>query len=187
MRKVTVFNHVSLDGYFQDAQGGMGWAHKSDPEWDAFAADNAQNAGGMLLFGRVTYEMMASFWPTEHAKQVAPLVADGMNARPKVVFSRTLAEASWSNTRLVKGGLIEEVRALKQDSGKPIAIMGSGTIVAQLAEAGLIDEYQVVVNPLVLGGGRTMFEGVPQPVALTLTKTRTFANGNVLLCYMPKS
>lgn len=183
-----VFNQVSLDGYFTDSAGDMSWAHKSDPEWNAFVADNAknaENAGGMLLFGRISYEMMASFWPTAQAKAFAPDIADGMNSLSKVVFSRTLEEVTWANTRLVKTDMLEEVRALKQGSGKPIAIMGSGTIVSQLAQAGLVDEYQVVVNPIVLGSGRTLFEGVEEPLALKLTKTRAFTNGNVVLYYVP--
>ncbi len=185
MRKLTVFNQVSLDGYFVDAAGDMSWAKKSDPEWNAFVADNASNAGSLLLFGRITYQMMAAFWPSALARQVAPVVAEGMNSLPKVVFSRTLSEATWHNTRLIKDDLVGAVQQLKQVDGKHIAIMGSGTIVAQLAAAGLIDEYTVVVNPLVLGQGRTMFEGLRQPLGLKLVKTRVFENGNVLLNYTP--
>lgn len=185
MRKLTVFNQVSLDGYFTDADGDMGWAHRSDPEWDTFVADNASHAGGMLLFGRVTYEMMASFWPTPMARAQMPVVADGMNTLPKVVFSRTLREVTWANTRLVTTGLVDEVRALKQGDGKDIAIMGSGTLVSQLTDAGLIDEYQIVVNPIVLGGGRTLFEGVKSRRALKRIRTRPFENGNVVLTYTP--
>ena len=186
MRKVIVFNQVSLDGFFTDSAGDMSWAHKSDAEWNAFAADNAKNnAGGVLLFGRVTYEMMASFWPTAQAKAFAPDIAEGMNSLSKVVFSRTLDEVSWANTRLVKTDMLAEVRALKQGSGKHIAVMGSGTVVSQLAQAGLVDEYQMVVNPIALGGGRTLFEGVEHPLPLKLTKTRAFTNGNVVLYYEP--
>ena len=192
MRKLTVFNLVSLDGYFTDANGDMSWAHKSDPEWDAFTVSNAETRGGMLLFGRVTYQLMASYWPTPMAKQQAPVVAGAMNELPKVVFSRTLKEASWQNTRLVKTGMVEEVRALKSGAVKDgatgrdveqLVIMGSGSVVSQLAQNGLIDEYQIVVCPLVLGRGRTMFEGIDKRLALKLTKTRAFANGNVLVCY----
>src|SRR4051812_25320122 len=102
MRKLVVFDNVTLDGYFADANGDMSWAHRHDPEWNAFVADNARDAGGALLFGRVTYEMMAGYWPTAHATANAPAVAEGMNSVAKVVFSTTLSEASWNNTRLVK-------------------------------------------------------------------------------------
>jgi dihydrofolate reductase len=184
MSKLIVFNQVSVDGYFVDAKGDMGWAHKQDPEWNGFAADNAKG-GGVLLFGRRTYEMMAHFWPTPAARAANAVVADQMNALPKVVFSRTLTEASWNNTRLIKGDLVAEVRKLKAETAVGLALMGSGTIVAQLTAAGLIDEYQVVVNPIILGRGRTMFEGVEQVRPLELTNTRRFSNGNVVLWYRP--
>jgi dihydrofolate reductase len=184
MRRLIVFNQVSLDGYFADMNGDMSWAHKQDAEWNAFVADNA-SGGGLLLFGRITYELMASYWPTPHASQNAPLVAERMNNLPKVVFSRTLDKASWSNTKLVKGDMAAEVRKIKQEPGPDMAILGSGSIVCQLAQEGLIDEYQIVMNPVVLGQGRTMFEGIKEKLTLKLTRTRTFGNGNILLCYEP--
>jgi len=184
MRKLTVFNQVSLDGYFTDAHGDMSWAHRSDPEWDAFTQSNA-TGGGTLLFGRITYEQMASFWPTPQAKKMMPVVADAMNKLPKVVFSRTLNEAAWANTALVKTDLLEAVRGLKRTAGADLVIMGSGTIVSQLAQAGLVDVFQVVLNPIVLGQGRTMFEGVDHRLSLKLTDTRRFTNGNVVLSYEP--
>lgn len=182
MRKLIVFNMVSLDGYFVDANGDMSWAHKNDEEWNAFVAGNAKS-GGELVFGRVTYDLMASYWPTPVAVQNNPVVAGQMNSLPKVVFSRTLAKASWSNTRLVKDGLATEIRTMKKEPGKNMVIFGSGSIVSQLAQEGLIDEYQIVVNPIVLGKGRTMFDGVKAKIALKLTRTRTFGNGNIFLCY----
>jgi dihydrofolate reductase len=184
MRKLIVFNNVTLDGYFTDKSGDMSWAHKQDPEWNAFIGENA-SSGGELLFGRITYEMMASFWPTPQAMQSLPVVAEGMNNSPKVVFSRTLDEAPWNNTKLVKGDLAAEVRKMKNQPGKNIAILGSGSIVAQLAQEGLIDEYQIVLNPIALGNGRTMFDGIKKKLALKLTKTRAFSNGNVFLTYEP--
>ena len=184
MRKLRVFNHVSLDGYVVDARGDMSWAHKNDPEWNEFVAGNA-SGGGELLFGRVTYEMMASYWATAMAAKSDPVVAARMNSMPKVVFSRTLDAASWQNTRLVKDDIAAEVRRMKSASGGDIAILGSGSIVAQLASAGLIDEYQIVVNPIVLGSGRTLFEGIRKNLNLKLTGSRAFSNGNVVLGYEP--
>jgi dihydrofolate reductase len=108
-----------------------------------------------------------------------------MNRAPKVVFSRTLDKATWNNTKLVKGDLATEVRNMKKEPGSDMVILGSGSIVSQLATEGVIDEYQVVLNPIVLGAGRTMFEGVKEKVALKQTKARTFGNGNVLLTYEP--
>jgi dihydrofolate reductase len=182
MPKIIVFNHVTLDGYFVDMNGDMSWAHKNDAEWNAFVADNAKG-DATLLFGRITYELMAGFWPTPSAIESMPVVAESMNSMPKIVFSRTLDQALWNNTKLVKGDLAAEVRKMKKEPGNDMVIMGSGRIVSQLAQEGLIDEYEVVVNPIVLGKGRTMFEGVKEKLNLKLTKTRAFGNGNVFLCY----
>jgi dihydrofolate reductase len=182
MRRIIVFDQVTLDGYFTDNSGDMSWAHKNDPEWNAFVEGNA-GTGGTLLFGRVTYQMMASFWPTPAAKQALPAVAKEMNRTPKIVISRTLDQATWSNTTILKD--LTAIPALKKDPGPDIVILGSGTIVAQLAEQGWIDEYQLVVNPLVIGTGRTLFEDVRNKVALKLKSTRSFTNGNVLLTYEP--
>ena len=183
MRKLLVFNSVTLDGYFTDQNGDMSWAHKQDdPEWNAFTAENAKS-GGELLFGRVTYELMASFWPTPAAAQMLPEIAENMNKSPKVVFSRKMDKASWNNTRVIKGDLAEEIRKLKEAPGDGLVLMGSGTIISQIALKGVIDEYQLVVNPLALGKGRTMFDGIEDKLSLTLTSTRAFQNGNVVLSY----
>jgi len=183
MRKLLVFNSVTVDGYFTDKNGDMSWAHKQDdPEWNAFTAENAKS-GGELLFGRVTYDLMASFWPTPAAAKMFPEVAEGMNKSPKVVFSRKMDQASWNNTRVIKGDLAEEIRKLKQAPGDGLVLMGSGSIISQIALAGVIDEYQMVVNPLALGKGRTMFDGIKDQLNLTLASTRAFKNGNVLLTY----
>ena len=184
MPRVIVFNQVSLDGYFTDSNGDMSWAHKEDPEWNAFASENA-GGGGTLLFGRITYEMMASFWPTPAAYAQMPAVAEGMNNMQKVVFSKTLTEATWKNTRLVNGDPAGEVRKMKNVPGSDMVILGSGTIVSQLTEAGLIDEYQIVVDPIILGQGRTLFEGVKRKLNLKRTNERPFGNGNVVLTYQP--
>ena len=185
MQRLTVFNNISLDGYFVDGSGDMTWAHeRSDDEWNEFAAQNASGGeGGQLLFGRITYEMMVAYWPTPLALQNDRVVAERMNERPKVVFSRTLRDTRWNNTRLVTGDIAAEIRRMKAEPGGDMAILGSGSIVAQLAPKGVIDEYQIVVNPVVLGNGRTMFDGITENLSLHLTRTRTFGNGNVLLCY----
>jgi dihydrofolate reductase len=186
MRKLIVFNHVTLDGYFVDANGQMSWAKvgTDDPEYSAFVAENA-SGGGTLLFGRLTYDLMASYWPTPIADQHHPDVAKGMNSMSKVVFSRTLDKASWNNTRLVKGDIVSEIRKMKEEPGPGMAIMGSGSIIAQLAPERLIDEYQMMVDPVALGKGRSMFDGMQEQLSLKLTKSRTFKNGKVYLCYEP--
>ena len=184
MRRLGVFNNVSLDGYFVDANGDMRWAYqdKADPEWTAFVANNA-SGDAQLLFGRITYEVMANYWPTPQAKQNMPAVAEGMNKMPKVVFSRTLDKVTWANTKLLKGELAAEVRKMKSEPGPEIVILGSGSIVSQLAQEHLIDEFQVAVIPVVLGKGRTMFDSMKEKLSLKLTKSRTFGNGYVVLNY----
>jgi dihydrofolate reductase len=185
MSKLIVFNQVTLDGYFAGVNGDISWAHRpeKDEEMDSFVADNARSEN-VLVFGRITYQLMASYWPTPQASQGDPVVAERMNTAQKVVFSRTLAEASWSNTRLVKDGLAAEIRKLK-DSGKGLTLLGSGSLVSQLAQEGLIDEYQILLCPVVIGQGRTMFEGLQERMNLKLTTTRAFPKGNVLLSYEP--
>ena len=182
MSKLIAFEQVSLDGYFVDSNGDMSWAHKDDQESKDFAAKSA-SGGGVLVFGRVTYEMMASYWPTPMAVEQNPAVAAAMSKHPKIVFSRTLDEVTWENTKLIKGDLPVEIRQSKNVSDLDLVILGSGTIVSQLAEADLIDEYQLIVNPIILGSGRTLFEGVDHKLPLNLTNSRVFENGNVLLHY----
>jgi dihydrofolate reductase len=189
MSRLVVYNSVSLDGYFAGVDGDLGWSYEGsdDSEWYEFVTANATGgaqSGGRLLFGRVTYEMMADYWPTPAAAEAHPGVARSMNAMQKIVFSRTLKKASWEHTRLTDDAPAAEVRKLKAEPGD-IVIFGSGSIVARLADEGLIDEYQIVVCPIVLGRGRTMFEGLNEAMPLTLVRSRTFPNGKVFLSYVP--
>ena len=188
MRKLDVFNQISLDGYFTDANGDMSWAHRGsdrpDPEWDEFGNRNA-SGGGVLLFGRVTYELMAGFWPTPAAYDAQPIIAKQMNELPKIVFSHTLDKVTGENTTLINNDLEEKIRRLKAEDGPGMVVMGSGTIVSQLARADLVDSYQFVVVPVVLGAGRTLFEGIEGRFEMERTDTRAFANGNVVVTYRP--
>jgi dihydrofolate reductase len=128
VRKLVVFNNMTLDGYFAGPNGDLGWAKgHTDPEFNAFVADNAES-GGLLVFGRITYELMTSYWPTPQAMENDPVVAERMNSLPKVVFSRTLDKASWNNTKLAKSGLAAEIRRMKQEPGDDMTILGSGSI-----------------------------------------------------------
>ncbi|MGE3886656.1 MAG: dihydrofolate reductase family protein [Vicinamibacterales bacterium] len=175
---------VSLDGYFCDARDDMSFAHKppDDAEWHEFVAGNTA-AGGALVFGRTTYNMMAAWWPTPAAAEAMPEVAAQMNALPTIVFSRTLASADWRNTTLVRDDLVTTIRWMKAQPGPDMAILGSGSIVTQLAEVGVVDTIQVVVNPIALGAGRSFLARLKQPQNLTLTRARTFGNGSVALWY----
>ena len=183
MRKMIVFNNITLDGYYTGLDGDMSWAHKFDPEWQQFTNENAKGSA-TLAFGRKTYDMMAGYWPTPMAMKNMPAVAEAMNKQPKLVFSRTMTEAKWNNTTLIKGDLATEARKLKEESGDDIVIMGSGNLISQLAQLKLIDEYQIAVTPVVIGKGKSMFDGVDK-TNLKLTKSRAFGNGTVMLWYQP--
>ncbi len=186
MPRLTVFNTISLDGYFTDAHGDMSWAHVGgdDPEVATFTERSAMG-GGALVFGRVTYELMAGFWPTPAAAEAYPTVAREMNRMEKIVFSRTLKRADWTNTTLVHDDPVAEIRRRKAASGPDLTILGSGSIVAQLAAARLIDQYDVVIHPIALGGGRTMFDGMPERLDLKLQTSQAFKNGKLFLSYAP--
>jgi dihydrofolate reductase len=140
----------------------------------------------MLLFGRVTYQMMVSYWTTPMAQKDSPIVADGMNKAEKIVFSRTLKTADWNNTRVMNGNIAEEIKKLKQTPGKDMTILGSGSIVTLFAEHNLIDEYMIMIDPVAIGEGVPIFKGIKHPLNLKLTSTKTFKSGVVLLCYEPK-
>lgn len=187
MRRVKSFMSITVDSYFADAKGGLEWAHKNanDPEWREFVSGNAQGTA-TLLFGRVTYDMMVSYWPTDMAKRNDPVVAERMNRAQKIVVSRKMQEALWPNTTVMHDP-VNSVRELKQQQGDDVVILGSGSIVAQLAQHGLIDEYQLVVVPVVIGDGKKLFEGVTGTIDLSLTSTRAFSNGNVVLTYETKT
>jgi dihydrofolate reductase len=182
MRKLRVFESISIDGYFTDADGGIDWAHagREDPEFLAWVGGNA-SGGGDLLFGRKTYQMMEAFWPTPLAAKQMPEVAKGMNAARKHVASRTFgAKLGWKNAELLQGDLIAAVRALKDGDGPDITVLGSGSVAAQLGEAGLVDGYQFVIIPVALGAGRTVFT---KGRALRLDEQRAFRGGNVVVTY----
>jgi dihydrofolate reductase len=174
---------ISVDGYFEGPNHDIDW-HVTDEEFNKFAAEQL-NEVGVLLFGRTTYELMVSYWPTPAARTNDPVIAEKMNALPKLVFSTTLARAEWQNTRLVRGNLAAEVAALKQQPGKDMLILGSSGLAASFAELGLIDEYRIMVGPVFLGQGSTLLDGLGQQLKLRLLKTRTFGTGNVLLYYQP--
>jgi dihydrofolate reductase len=178
--KLRVFESISVDGFFADRQGDIAWARsgRQDPEFGAWVASNASGAG-ILLFGRVTYQMMEAFWPTPAATAQMPQVARGMNAARKLVASRTI-KPTWTNTERIEGDLIEAVRVLKDQDGRGITVLGSGSVAAQLGEAGLVDEYQFVVLPLALGGGRPVFR---KGTSLHLVEHRAFRCGNLVLTY----
>lgn len=184
MRKLFAFNFITLNGFYKGAADDISW-HRHGEEESAFAAENMQGEGAVLLFGRVTYQQMASFWPTSEAIKNIPDVAAGMNSAEKIVFSNTLRKAEWNNTKVISGDIVEAMKKLKQTEGKDMTILGSGSIVSTFADHGLIDGYQVMLDPVALGGGAALFSGITKKLDLKLTGTRTFKSGVVLLNYQP--
>jgi dihydrofolate reductase len=184
MRTLNVFNFITLNGYYKAIDGDISW-HRHGEEESKFSDENSQR-GSTLLFGRVTYEHMAAFWPTEMAKQRAPVTADGMNKAEKIVFSRTLKKAEWQNTTIINDDLVSSIRRLKSESGNPITILGSGSIITQLADAGLIDTYGFMIDPVALGDGVPVFKGITHRLQLKLTSSRVFKSGVVFVTYEPE-
>jgi dihydrofolate reductase len=182
-RKLILFNMVTLDGFFEGPQGDLSW-HNVDEEFNAFALDQLR-AMGAIVFGRVTYEGMASYWPTPLAAQDDPAVADFMNQMPKIVFSRTLAKVEWNNSTLLKGDLAAELSRLKQQPGKDLILFGSANLAGSLTRLRLIDEYRLMMAPVVIGSGTPMFQNGDETLKLTLLESRPFLSGNVLLRYAP--
>jgi dihydrofolate reductase len=184
MSKLIVYNFVTLNGYFKGANEDISWAKKGSSEESEFAADNLKS-GNILLFGRITYEMMEKYWPTPEAQKNDPIVAEGMNEAEKIVFSNTLEKANWKNTRIIKDNIVEEIKKMKKQNGKDMVLLGSGTIVNQFAEQGLIDEYQIMVHPVVIGEGTPLLKNIDHMMDLKLTVTKAFPSGVVLHCYKP--
>ncbi len=184
MRKLFAFNMVTLDGLFEGPNGDISW-HNVDDEFNEFAVEQTSTVAA-ILFGRVTYELMASYWPTPAAQTNDPAVANLMNTLPKVVFSRTLQKADWNNTRLIKDNIAEQVLKMKQEPGNDLAVFGSANLLSSLMRMNLVDEHRVMVNPVLIGRGTPLFKNLDEKVNLKLVKTRVFKSGNVLLYYQPK-
>ncbi len=184
MRKIIMFNLITVDGFFEGQyKWDIGW-HHVDKEFNEFAIDQLNHADG-LIFGRVTYLGMASYWSTPAALQDDPQVASLMNSIRKYVFSRTLQAADWNNTVLVTGEAVSELKKLREQPGKDLLIFGSGDLSKTFASHDLIDEYRLMVNPVILGKGGALFHPNGDMLKLKLLNTRAFGNGNVLLYYQP--
>lgn len=180
-RKIIVFESVSLDNFIADSEGAIDWAMR-DQEISDFTT-NGDSVIDTFLFGRKTYDMMASYWPTSQAKAAQPKYAKVLNSAPKIVFSKTLDKADWANTKVMKDIKKEDIEKMKQQEGQDMMIFGSGSIVNQLAALGLIDEYQLLVNPVILGKGKPLFADLKNRINLKLVKTKQFSNGVTFLQY----
>jgi dihydrofolate reductase len=170
---------MSLDGYVASDRAHPGASVPEDPELIAWKVDRVAAAGAHLM-GRVTYQEMAGHWPHSTDPYAAP-----MNDIPKVVFSKTLTEATWPTTQIARGDLATEIAAIKKQSGPDVIAWGGATFASTLASHGLIDEYWLVVQPVALGLGRSLFGDLSDVMPLALIEARGFACGAVVQIYRP--
>jgi dihydrofolate reductase len=188
LRRVVVTEFVSLDGVMEDPGGAEGfeqggWALKFERgnEGDKFKLDEVLESDALLL-GRVTYQGFAEAWPSR-TDDVG--FADKMNSMPKFVVSTTLGEAPWNNSMVIKGNIVEEISKLKREPGGDILVAGSRTLVQTLTEHRLVDEYRLMVFPIVLGKGKRLFDGTSTAIALKLVDSKTVGAGVLILIYEP--
>jgi dihydrofolate reductase len=189
MRKLVLFMHISLDGFAADLNHGLNFL-SYDKELQEYA-DELVKTVGSPVYGRTTYQLMESYWPTilnkpdadKHSLQHAQWVENV----PKIVFSRTLKEATWNNTQLIKDNIAEEVKKLKQQPGKDLVIFGSPGLSTDLMNLGLIDEYKLTLHPIILGSGISVFTNNTAKSTLKLLDSRTLKSGVVTLHYATKA
>ena len=197
-RRVVATSIVTLDGYMVGPNEDMSWVVVGfDPEMQADIADFMGNKSDVFLFGRVTYEIFQAYWPTavpyEKGDELRPAegkedprIISALNNLPKLVFSKTLETPDWSNTRVFREGLVDEVRRLKNEPGKAINIQGSASIVQALERADLIDEYRLYVHPVLLGDGKPLFAAGVKRQDFELVSAKPYANGVVAMSYRRK-
>jgi len=189
MRKIILSEMVSLDGFFAGPEDDISW-HRVDEEFNQYAIE-LLNSVDTILFGRLTYQLFENYWPAAALNPSTSKsdleIAHKINDMIKIVFSRTLQKVQWKNSILIKEIVPHEVQKLKKQHGKDMVIYGSGSIVSAFIRVGLIDDYRIFVNPIVLGSGKPLFKDIKKRINLSLLNTRTFNNGNVLLRYQPIS
>ena len=194
MRRIVMFNRVTADGFFAGPDGNLNWV-VPEPVLDQEAAGRLSGRGAMLL-GRRTYDMFESFWPhafdsagtaaNPHDERHSPemrAMAEWINAADKIVISKKRKEVTWRNSRLIRDLNGDTIEALKNESGPDIMIFGSGSVVSQLTDLSLIDEYQFVVGPIFLGSGQRPLENLSKSCRLDLADAKKYPNGNVMLRY----
>ena len=182
MRKIFLFMMVSVDGYFEGTNHDLSW-HNVDAEFNAFAYKQLDNSVDTILFGRKTYELMESFWPKPEGMEVDPNTARFMNETQKIVASHEAFNSDWNNTTIIHENVIAEIEKMKSQPGKDIVILGSNNLCIGLMEKGLVDEFRIMVNPVAIGTGSSLFVGLTQRIKMKLIKTREFKSGNVLNYY----
>jgi dihydrofolate reductase len=177
MRRLIVSNLMSLDGFFEGPNHEFNW-FIPDEEFFDYAKELLRSADA-ILFGRKTYEHIAAYWPWAPRDEIT----DTMNTLPKLVVSSTLQKTEWNNSTLVHGNIAGEIGKLKEKPGKNVVILGSAMLAASLLQEGLIDEYRVIVVPILLGRGHTLFPNIKQELALKLKETKPLHSGVVVLYY----
>jgi dihydrofolate reductase len=187
-RRLYVSIVVSLDGFIEGPQRELDWFEDGDPEFERYC-DEMLDSVGLALYGRRSYELMLQYWPNaeKNPQSAADLrFARKMNALPKLVLSRTLETAEWNNTTILKGDVGERIRELKRTPGKPIVAWAGAGLVRTLAELDLIDEYRLIVHPVLLGSGTSLFQGIEGRRKLRLVGTTQLGQRLVVLCYEPQ-
>jgi len=177
VKKLFLHMMVSLDGFIEGPEKELDWFVDDDAMFEYF--HDLLSSVDAMLYGRVSYQLMADYWPAATGE-----FADKMNNMPKIVFSRTLEKVEW-NAKLVKENIAEEISRMKREPGKDLVLFAGADLASTFRQLGLIDEYRLLVNPVVLGSGTPLFKGVHDKLNLKLIKTQTFSCGNVLLCYEP--
>jgi dihydrofolate reductase len=182
MAKLTSFTFLSLNGYYKGENEDTGWHRHGEEE--VKYSEQSLKSQNILLLGRTTYEMMYSFWPSAMAAHLFPAVAMGMNKAEKIVFSNTIKAAHWQNTTIMNGNIVQQIKKLKLTQEKDLTILGSGSIVGQFSDARLIDQYQLMIDPVAIGQGTTLFSGTKNKLNLKLISSKVFkSSGVVLLTY----
>jgi dihydrofolate reductase len=179
MRTISAFNFLTINGFYKGINEDISW-HIHGEEGNQYSIDSLQS-GNILMFGRVTYEMMYSFWPTDTAYSMFPVVAEKMNASEKLVVSNSMNAASWHNSTIISGDIINQISELKNSPGKNISILGSGTLITALTDAGLIDEYELLIDPLAIGKGTPIFQNIKNTLNLELASSRVFEKSRSIL------
>ncbi|MEO7176839.1 MAG: dihydrofolate reductase family protein [Saprospiraceae bacterium] len=185
MRILNSFTFITINGLYKGLLEDISWHGHGGGEEADFASKNAQS-NHVLLFGRKTYDMMSAFWPTPMAAESMPEIAKGINSAEKIVFSRTLKVADWNNARIIGEDMIKKIKELKKTEGNDMTLLGSGSILSQLSDAGLIDQYDIMIDPVAIGQGAPIFQSIQNQLNLKLKSQRVFASGTILLQYVPR-